>query len=50
MGENNWPLLPNNKVCKCKILTESDADFLNIMIAYLFNYMRMNGTLHIFLF
>jgi hypothetical protein len=28
--------------CKYKILTESDADFHNVMFMGLFNHMRMN--------
>jgi hypothetical protein len=33
--------------CKYKILTKSDVDFYNIMFIGLFNYMCVNGTLHI---
>jgi hypothetical protein len=29
--------------CKYKLLTKSDADFHNMIIAYLFNYMHVNG-------
>jgi hypothetical protein len=33
--------------CKYKLFIEHDIDFHNIMIADLFKYMRVNGTLHI---
>lgn len=44
-----WIFSEAGKNYKYKIFTESNADFHNIMIAYLFNYMRVNGTLHILL-
>jgi hypothetical protein len=44
-----WILSDAEKNGKCKILTESDVDFHNIVFSALFNYMRVYRTLHILL-
>jgi hypothetical protein len=35
------------KCCKYLLLTESDADFHNIVVSYLINCLRVNGTTYV---
>jgi hypothetical protein len=35
------------KCCKYLLLTESDADFHNIVVPYLINCLRVNGTTYV---